>query len=70
MSIRAFGRMILAPALVAVAVGLMLRRLGDAAVVLAIAAFFAVQLLVAARSKRQLSHARRRLELRKRNRAH
>lgn len=70
MNVRAFGRMILAPALVAVTVGLTLRRLGDAAVILAIAAFFAAQLLVAAQSKRQLSRARRRLELRKQNRAH
>lgn len=71
MSLRAIGRMILAPGIVAVAVGLMLRRLGDgAAVILAIAAFFAAQLLVSVQSKRQLSDARQRLEMRKRNRGH
>lgn len=65
MSFRAFGRMIVAPAVVAVAVGVMLRRLGITAGILALVVFFAAQLLVDAQSKRQLGHARRRLEQRR-----
>jgi uncharacterized membrane protein YbaN (DUF454 family) len=53
--------MVLLPAGVAVAVGLLLRLLGTAAVVLACAVFFAVQLLVLARSQRRLTAARLRL---------
>lgn len=60
-SLHTVGRMIVAPAGVAVAVGLLLRSLGPAAFLLALASFFAAQLVVGVQSKRQLEAAKRRL---------
>jgi hypothetical protein len=60
-SLRSVGRMIVAPAGVAVAVGILLRPLGAAAVLLAFASFFAAQLVVGVHSRRQLEGAKRRV---------
>ena len=61
-SLRTFGRMVVAPAGVAVAVGVLLHPLGPAAALAAAAAFLAAQLVVLAQSHWQLEAARRRLE--------
>jgi hypothetical protein len=54
--------MIVAPAGVAVAVGILLRPLGPAAALFAAAAFLAAQLVVVAQSRWELETARRRVE--------
>jgi hypothetical protein len=61
MSLDALGRMIIAPAAVAVAVGILLRRLGSSAVLIGFVVFLVAQLTVLARSHWQLEIARRRL---------
>lgn len=61
MSVRTVGRMVIAPAAVAVAVGFLLRSLGSAAFLLALASFLAAQLAVGIQSRRRLEHAKRRL---------
>jgi len=61
MSLHAIGRMIIAPAGAAVAVGIRARPLGPAASLLAFATFFVVQLGIFAWSRRRLEHAKRRL---------
>jgi hypothetical protein len=53
--------MIIAPAAVAVAVGILLRRLGSPAVLIGFAVFLVAQLRVLARSQWRLEMARRRL---------
>ncbi|HEX6664823.1 MAG TPA: hypothetical protein VF025_14215 [Gaiellaceae bacterium] len=68
MSLRAVGRMILAPAAVAAAAGILLRPLGPAALPLAFATFFAAQLAVHAQSQRQLDAVKRRLAASRRRR--
>jgi hypothetical protein len=61
-SLRSVGRMIVVPAGVAVAVGILLRPLGAAAaVLLAFASLLAAQLVVGVHSRRQLEGAKRRL---------
>jgi hypothetical protein len=60
-SLQTVGRMVIAPAVVAVAVGLLLRPPGSAAFLLAFASFFAAQLAVGVQSRRQLEDAKRRL---------
>jgi Cu+-exporting ATPase len=69
MGLDALGRMIIAPAAVAVAVGILLRRLGSAAVLIGFAILLVAQLAVFARSHWQLEIARRRLAASRRRRA-
>ena len=69
MSPRTVGRMLVAPAGVAIAVAVMLQSLGAAAFLLACAAFVGMQLIVVAQSELRLAAAKRRLrELRSQRR--
>lgn len=61
MSLQTLGRMVIVPAVFGTAVGVALWPLGPTAGLPGIAAFLAAQLVVLARSHRQLENAKRRL---------